>query len=315
MMRFGLTLALCALCTACGPGDDDRSLPDATDAPEGVVEVIARDLTLIAPDSIPSGWTTFRFTNTAPMVHFVVVERLPQGFGLVEQQEEVAPIFQEGFELLAAGEADAAFAAFGELPEWFGEIVFLGGPGLTAPGRVSQASVYLEPGTYLLECYVKTDGVFHSYNPEPSTYGMVHQLTVTEETSEAAEPDPTLHLAISSEGGITVEGEPGAGEHTVAVRFEDQAVHENFVGHDVHLARLTADVDIEELERWMDWTQPTGLQSPAPAEFVGGTNEMPAGTTSYFNVTLEPGEYVWIAEVPGADEKGMMVRFTVEAGS
>jgi hypothetical protein len=53
--------------------------------------------------------------------------------------------------------------------------------------------------------------------------------------------------------------------------------------------------------------------SPAPAEFLGGTNEMPAGATSYFNVTLEPGDYAWIAEVSRAGEKGMLVRFTVPA--
>ncbi|MEX2466881.1 MAG: hypothetical protein WD995_08215 [Gemmatimonadota bacterium] len=310
------TLALSAIIAVCGgctqtDRPDDPSMGDTSASDPGIVEVVARDLTLDAPDTVPPGWTTFRFTNTSPMIHFAVVERMPEGRGLVAQQEEVAPVFQNGFDLLAAGEMDAAMAEFGTLPAWFGEIVFLGGPGLTSPGVTSQASVYLEPGTYLLECYVKTDGLFHSYNPEPGMYGMVHEFTVTGEPSGASEPEPTLRLTISSEGGIEMAGPVLAGDHTVAVDFTDQTVHENFVEHDVHLVRLDEDADLEALERWMDWTLPGGLESPAPAVFLGGLNEMPAGSTGYFTVSLEPGTYAWIAEVPGASDKDMLVPFSV----
>ena len=311
MMRLGLATVLVILTGGCAPSDDTPSASlDGSDT-QGVVDVIARGLTLMAPDEIPSGWTTFRFSNESPMIHFVLVERVPDGQGIESQQAQVAPVFQDGLDLLGAGEVDAALERFGDLPAWFGEIVFLGGPGLTSPGRTSQATVYLEPGTYLLECYVKTGGIFHSYNPDPSSYGMVHEFTVTDETSEAVEPSATIQIEISTAGGIVVEGELVPGEHTVAVHFVDQTVHENFVGHDIHLVRVAGDLDLGELERWMDWTQAMGLQSPAPAEFLGGTNEMPAGTTSYFTVVLEPGNYAWVSEVPGSAEKGMLKPFRV----
>jgi hypothetical protein len=61
----------------------------------------------------------------------------------------------------------------------------------------------------------------------------------------------------------------------------------------------------------MDWSAPGGLQTPAPAEFLGGLNEMPAGSTGYFTVDLEPGEYAWISEVPDASAKGMLKEFEV----
>ena len=38
---------------------------------------------------------------------------------------------------------------------------------------------------------------------------------------------------------------------------------------------------------------------------------MPAGSTGYFTVTLEPGDYAWVSEVPGASSKGMLKRFSV----
>jgi hypothetical protein len=314
-MRNG-TLALStiiAVCGGCAQADEreDPSAGETSAADPGIVDVVARDLTLDAPDTISPGWTTFRFTNTSPMIHFAAVERMPEGHGLVAQQEEVAPVFQRGFDLLADGQMDAALAEFGTLPAWFGEVVFMGGPGLTSPGLTSEATVYLEPGTYLLECYVKTDGVFHSYNPEPGAYGMVHEFTVAGAPSGAAEPEPTLRLTISSEGGIEMVGAAVAGDHMVAIDFIDQTVHENFVGHDVHLVRLGEDTDLETLEQWMDWTLPDGLESPAPAVFLGGINEMPAGSTGHFAVSLEPGTHAWIAEVPGASDKGMLVPFTV----
>jgi hypothetical protein len=278
----------------------------------GVVDVTIETLDFQMPDSIPSGWTTIRTNNTSAMTHLGVVERMPEGYGLREQQDQVVPVFQEGMDLIVAGDMDAALAKFGELPEWFGQIVFLGGPGLMGPQTVTETTVYLEPGTYLLECYVKTDGIFHSYNPNPALDGMVAQFTVTDRPSGAPEPVPTLEITISSEDGMQVAGEPSAGSHTVAVHYEDQVLHEHFLGHDVHLARLTPETDIEALVAWMNWSLPAGLQTPAPAEFLGGVNEMPAGSTGYFRVNLEPGDYAFIAEVPAADEKRMLHRFTVE---
>ncbi|HEX6251202.1 MAG TPA: hypothetical protein VFZ56_07205 [Gemmatimonadaceae bacterium] len=279
-----------------------------------MVEIVARGLQFEAPDEIASGWTTLRFRNESPMVHFALVQRLPDGVGIAEQQRQVAPVFQDGMNLLNAGETDAAMQKFGELPEWFGQIVYTGGPGLLSPGRTSESIVHLEPGTYLIECYVKTNGIFHSFNPDTLVYGMVHQLTVTDARSDASAPEPTVGLTISSDGGIETPPNVVAGEHTIAVRFEDQRAHENFLGHDVHLVRLGETTDVSRVAAWMDWTQRTGLETPAPAEFLGGTNEMPAGTTGYFTALLEPGRYAWVAEVPNPEDKGMLREFEVTTG-
>jgi hypothetical protein len=304
MLAMLLTL-LSASCTT----RDRASSPSRSD--RSVVEVTARGLTLEAPDQIPSGWITFRFKNESNMVHFGILERMPEGIGVDEQQKQVAPVFQDGMNLLNAGQPEAAQAKFGQLPAWFGQVVFMGGPGLTSPGRTSEATVRLEPGTYLMECYVKTGGVFHSFNPNPSAYGMIHQFTVTTQPSGAPEPAATIEIAISGKRGIEIKGTPAPGLRTVAVHFEDQMLHENFAGHDVHLARLADGVDLDTLAAWMDWTRPHGLETPAPAEFLGGIQEMPAGETGYATVALEPGRYAWIAEVPNPDKNGMLKTFTV----
>jgi hypothetical protein len=300
-------LALLLLMGCSDGGTRDASKADHT----GVMEVIARGLTFEAPAEIAAGWTTIRFRNESTMTHFAMVERMPEGKGIAAQQEEVAPVFQEGMDLLNEGRSEEAMAAFGRLPDWFGKIVFLGGPGLTSAGHTSEATVLLEPGTYLLECYVKTNGVFHSYNASPDVYGMVHEFRVTDEPSGAPEPKATLRISISAEHGIESAGPVPSGRQTIAVRFLDQTTHENFVGHDVHLLRVADDTDLDALEAWMDWSAPGGLQTPAPAEFLGGLNEMPAGSTGYFTVDLEPGKYAWISEVPDASAKGMLKEFEV----
>jgi len=283
--------------------------------PPGPVVVIAKGLEFFAPKEVPSGWTTFRFLNKSSMTHFALIERMPEGIGIVEQQKQVASVFQQGMDLLNAGQVDAALEKFGELPEWFSQVVYKGGPGIVGPEGTAETTVHLEPGTYLMECYVKTGGIFHSYSPWPTRYGMVREFTVTDRTSGGREPAATLRINISSEHGIQVEGDPVAGEHIVAVHFVDQLAHENFVGHDVHLARLKDDTDLEQLAIWMDWSEPSGLETPAPVEFMGGVNEMPAGETGYIHVRLEPGRYAWVAEVPHSMQKGMLKTFAVPPGA
>ena len=321
-LSFCLLIALAAATfAACEPGDRAEAADaDAATTPPGttpnVVEITATGLDFEAPSRIPSGWTTFRLNNVSDMVHFALLARYPGERGVEEHQDVVAPVFQEGMDLLNAGKPDAAMEAFGTLPAWFGDIVYVGGPGLIAAGEVAQTTVYLEPGTYVLECYVKTNGVFHSYNPNPDAYGMVHEITVTEDSNGASAPEADIAITLSSERGIEVAGSVGPGTQTVAVHFADQTAHEHFLGHDVHLVRLDAETDLEALATWMDWTQPTGLETSAPATFLGGIHEMSAGETGYFTAVLEPGQrYAWIAEVPSPDAKGMLTPFTVPAGT
>ncbi len=308
MKRVLTPLFLLLIAAGCSDGADmrteDSSDSTAPDAPN-VVEVVARGLTLEAPDSIPSGWTTFRFRNESPMTHFVAVEHLPDGKSFEDVHRDVIPVFQDAMDLINEGRASEGFAQFERFPAWFFEVVFMGGPGFLGPEMTGETTVFLAPGTYMLECYVKTAGRFHSAD------GMAVQLTVTDEASLAPEPAASITLSLSIEG-FAIQGEPVAGRNTVKVDFVDQALHEHSLGHDVHLVRLNEETDLAEVAAWMNWMDPAGLDTPAPAEFLGGTHEMPAGETAYFTVDLSPGDYAWVAEVPDPLEKGMFVTFTVE---
>lgn len=63
----------------------------------------------------------------------------------------------------------------------------------------------------------------------------------------------------------------------------------------------------------MNWADPKGLISPQPKGiiFLGGVNDMPAGSTGYFTADLSPGKYAFISEVPNALSKGLLKTFEV----
>jgi hypothetical protein len=178
----------------------------------------------------------------------------------------------------------------------------MGGPGLVAPGGVSQATMRLVPGNYVMECYVKTaDGEFHV------ALGMALPITVTAEEAGGSPPTPDLAITLFRDF-MDVEGAPAAGRQTIAVNFDEHP--EYGLGNDVHVVRLDEDTDLERVVEWMDWMNIDGLREPAPAMFVGGIHEMLAGYTGFFTVDLEPGRYAWIAESGAA--RGLVEEFTVE---
>lgn len=283
-----------------------QTTPGKTD-PE-VVEIISTGMNFQSPSEITSGWTTFRYINKTEDTQFFVLEKMPLGKSIEDTRNEVIPVFSQAMDMINSGNADQGFAGFDELPAWFFDVEFTGGPGLVSPGRTAETTLKLEPGTYVIACYVKMpNGQFHS------ALGMITQIVVTDEVNETSAPVATGEITISSERGIEFEGIVLPGLHTFAVNFEDQTAHEHFLGHDVHLIRIDPGTDLAELNSWMNWADPNGFMTPTPqgVTFLGGTQEMPAGNTSYFHAEISPGEYALISEVPDPESKNMLVRFRV----
>ncbi len=263
-------------------------------------------------DTIPAGWTTFRLVNASPYVHFIFFDHLPGDRTSEDLMSDVSPVFQESSYLLMEGKNEEAMAAFSQLPEWFEDLVFRGGTGYTSPARTAETTLFMAPGNYVMECYIKMpDGTYH-WN-----MGMYEDLHVTDDTTNAKAPQsPDIEITVTDEG-LQVEGEPTTGEQLVAVHFEQE--NPGLIGNDVHVAKLDESTDADEVAEWLDFMTAEGListaENPGPATFIGGTHEMPKGNTAYFTVNLDTGSYVWIAEQQIANKA--MQEFTVEgdAGS
>lgn len=295
----GAALVALAACQPADQGQDEA-------AESNVVQVTAKDFEFEAPSSIPSGWTTFRFENASKeQEHFFLLWGLPEGKGLPEYRSQVVDRFLDVWRRYDSGELtrEEAGAALGqELPAWFfEELTPGGGAALTEAGRTSQVTLNLEPGTYAMECYVKTpQGTWHNER------GMLHELTVTEESNGAAPPESDAELTLSNYE-IAVSGELTAGTRTVEVHVTDRP--EGFMPHDINLFRLEGETTVEEIVAWMDWMDLERFRAPGPGIALGGVEHLPAGATAYMTVDLEPGRYAWVSE--GYGERGMAVEFVV----
>ncbi len=305
--RWLLAAALSTL-AACRPAAEVPAEPE-TETPvpaPPVVEVIAYDFGFESPDAIAGGWVTLRMVNAGAQEHFLSVYRLPDGVSWGRFMDEAIGVFGAVWNAYEAGEASRAEtweALFTELPEWwFSELDFAGGPALTEPGETAETTVYLPPGTYNLECYVKTpEGTWHT------ELGMMRELTVTGPTAGAQPPAADVTLTLSNYA-IGVAGELRAGTHTIAVHSAETP--EGFARHDLNLFRLGEGETVEAIVAWMDWMDFAQFRAPAPAYSLGGMEQQSAGRTGYLTVTLEPGHYAWVSEEYGA--RGMVHEFTIE---
>lgn len=276
-----------------------------------------------------SGWVTFNFKNASPSDHFFLLYKVPEaaiqsadeaGESLLELwHSTLTTPFQDNFNSYINGNVeygefvDSLVADISAIGPWFFDpgAPPMGGPGFTAAGSSSSTTVYLEPGEYIVECYVKDEEqVFHSY------IGMLEQLTVNEEQNEAEKPQANKTVTISSENGIEFTEPLDAGEQIIEVNYADQATYSHLLGHNVQLVKLESAEDdslLRSVGEWMNWMTPFGLTSNAPtgAIFIGGVMEMAEGQSGYMHVDLEPGDYAWIAEVPDPANKGMLKTFTI----
>lgn len=269
------------------------------------VKVTSTGMSFDIPEEIPSGWTTFRYMNKTGNTHFFVIQDLPDGKTLEDSKTEVVPNFQAGMDFWRVGDLENAFGAagFGGLPAWYSEVIMMGGTGLISGGHTAISSVRLDPGIYVIECYVKgPDGKFHSF------HGMIDQFIVTEDEGKTSkQPKVDAAITIGTQEGISFQKAPERpGNTTFSVHFTDQTVYGNLLGHDVHLVKLedgVSEEDLEYLNKWINWfyvdEEMEGLIAPSPEgfTFLGGLQEMPEGHTGYFTANLTPGRYALISEI------------------
>lgn len=274
----------------------DKKEPKVEEVPsmisDNFIEVVAKDFTFTVDDTIPSGWSTFRMKNTGMMDHFFLLTKLPDSLTIDDYLKDVAGAFGVAWEALKGNKSkEEAFGLLGaNLPEWYGSAKAMGGAGLISGGKTAINTLKLEPGYYVMECYVKTEnGQFHT------ELGMINPLIVSEEVVNNEPPESNVQLTLSNDS-LQVVGHAKSGQNIFSVNFKEQQPFG--LGNDIHIIKVSDSTNLEEVSQWMDWSNLKGLVSPGPGVFVGGTQEMPVGYTAYFKCNLNPGDYAFIAETP-----------------
>src|SRR5881296_15875 len=127
-----------------------------------VVTITATDYAFALPDTVPAGLTTFRLVNQGKELHHASLVRLGEG--------KSAADFQAGLE--------AAMKSHAPPPSC---MTFPGGPNAGTLGDTGVATQMLEPGSYVVVCWIPTlEGVPHVMK------GMMHPLVVTAGATPAA---------------------------------------------------------------------------------------------------------------------------------
>lgn len=237
------------------PGPGDRAPGSA------VVTVVASEFRFTVPQTLPAGRTTFRLVNHGQQVHHLTLIHLVQGKTLTDLR--------------------AALAKPGPPPSW---MIPVGGPNAVDPGGSSEAVVELQPGRYVLGCFVPgPDGVPHMMK------GMLQELTVTPAEARAApEPKPDMTVRLVNYA-FTFSGRLTAGEHRLQVRNADTQLHE------IVLFRLNPGKTAKDLLSWA-----RAMKGPPPGSFEGGASPLAPGAQNDIVVNVRRGRYALVCFVEDA---------------
>lgn len=294
-MRISITAFLSALLPL--SGCEDATTSDADTAPENRLDIVVFDYAFAAPTEIPSGWIELSVSNQrAEEIHEVTLVRLPDEIEFTTYLDEFIRPWERIWEQWLAGDVNRD--NLGEitselLPAWSGDLDYRHARGLLSPGRDAVNTIHLPPGRYALECWVKNpDGVIHISN------GMIRELVVREEDGGGSPPSDGIGIRVDRDG-IHMSETFGTGTRQFAVDMEVDE-HGRPVHGDLHLIRLEEDTDLSRVVTWLDWYRIGGLQSPAPATFLGGFSTYGAPLhdgTAYFTLNIDrPGQYAWVIE-------------------
>lgn len=270
-IRFAIAMALmvAGLLTACA--QPDASIP--------VITIKAHDFSFEGLSQLEAGLVTLRLTNDGQEAHHAQLARLNDGV-TVDQ-------------LLATLQEDEIAA--------FGLMTFTGGPGAIDPGQVTEVTVDLAPGQYVVMCFIPgADGVPHLAK------GMIGTFEVSGTQSAAAEPKADQTIKVR-DFMFEMPVEFKAGVHTW------QIVNDGPQPHEITLLRLAEGKTLEDAGAW--FAAPNG---PPPYALVGGFQAFMPGATGWLTVDLKPGDYVALCAIPDSAtgkphmDLGMLMPFKVQ---
>jgi uncharacterized cupredoxin-like copper-binding protein len=292
-------VALVVLTAACGDDDGDAAAetettttttpaPTTTTAPPP-------DARRIDVTAVDFGFETDLTTIEAGLVEVAIAN---EG---AEDHQAMIVRFRDG-----ATFADMAEAAAGD-PTGASALGFVegfGGPNGAAPGESATSRQVLEPGEYLLACFIPSpDGVPHAAK------GMVRPFTVTEASTATEAPEleagdaevELVDFGFESSGSL-----PAGGTLRVTNAGEQD--------HELAMYRLEGDATVADVVRFE-----SSRDGTPPGRSVNGLGLVRVGASATLPLPTAPGRYALVCFVPdvlgdGASHAslGMATEITLE---
>jgi hypothetical protein len=248
-----------------------------------VINFDASDFTFSLPDSIPGGMVTLVMRNTGREAHHAQFLKLNTGVTI----DQFTAALQRG-----EGPALALVSQ-------------TGGTGVLDPMLPEEVTVDLEPGTYVVVCFIPSpDGIPHIAK------GMVKPLTVTAPPAGAPTTQPTSRATVTLRD-FTFENSVDplpAGRNTWRVTNAGPAQP-----HELQVAKLAAGKTANDVLTFFT-TPPSG---PPPYQSVGGFQGVDVNGSGWLTLDLTPGDYAFYCTIPDPTsgkrhlEEGMLKQVVV----
>ena len=273
---FVLTCSL----LACSSSSVAQGTPPDTVPHNHVAVFSAWDYRFEGPDTLPAGQTTIRLHNRGKEPHQLQVLKLDGG----KSPADLTAALQSGNRTV---------------PKWAKQ---MGGPNSVGAGSESEATIYLEPGSYVLMC-----GIPDQHHKTHAALGMQKALRVANNPRPPAEYQGNLHMAMFEYEFVVVQP-LNKGRHTFYV------INRGNQRHQASIIRLNPGASAQDVL--------TALKQdpspPLPGTFVGGMSGLEPGREGTFTAELRQGRYaiMCLFSNPRTSEshaaRGMVMTFTVE---
>jgi hypothetical protein len=240
----------------------------------------ASDHRFTGPDTLPAGQTTIHLRNRGKEPHQLQFLKLDAG----KTPADLAAALKSG----AQG-----------IPHW---AKHLGGPNGVGAGQASQATVYLEPGSYVIICGIPTKN-----HQTHAALGMQKALRVIDTRPPPPEFHANFHMAMFEYEFVVVQP-LRKGRHTFYVVNRGNQIHQ------ASFIRLNPGASAEDVLTALEQDTPLHL----PGTLIGGMSGLEPGRDGSFAAELKPGRYAIMClfsnPVPSESHaaKGMVMNFTVE---
>ena len=252
----------------------------ASGSPQSVATFSAWDHRFEGPDTIPGGQTTIRLQHRGKELHQLQLLKLDQGKSPAD---------------LAA----ALRAGGGAVPQW---AKHMGGPNGIGAGDTSEATMYLDPGSYVIICGIPTKN-----HQTHAALGMQKALVVAKNAPAPPEFYGNFHMAMFDYEFVVVQPLK-KGRHTFYV------INRGSQTHQASLVRLDPGASAEDVLAAFGSETPV----PLPGKLIGGMSGLEPGGDGTFTAEFIPGRYIIIClfSAPTTRDshaaKGMVMNFTIE---
>ena len=269
LRRFSITgICVCLIAVALVTVSATPSDPHAN-----IVTFSASDSRLEGPEQLPAGQTTVRLHNRGQEPHQLKFLKLEEG----KSPADLAVALKSGT---------------GAVPSW---AKYMGGPNGVGAGKSSEATLFLEPGTYIVICGVPGK---HHLGGAPQK-----AVRVLDTASPPVDFRATFHMAMFEYEFVVVQP-LRRGRHSFYVINRGTQVHQ------ATLVRLDSGSSVSDVLTALNPDKPL----PLPGKLIGGMSGLEPGRDGTFTAELTPGHYAIMCLFGNGEShaaKGMVTNFII----